>query len=209
MWFFLIFYWMVISALTFLHKSKIQSRMFISLICLIIMESVEILVRLNFYAFSLNSLDQLNQGKNRFFFLIIYSIGRLVPFVIIQIYKRIVSYGMLNKNKNERVSTIKQFTLLLIPVLSIISIVLLGSLENELDRVSMLYVAIAIGLILFINIIYFYIYNIVIDRYEKIAENLILNKTIEYHNNQYLHIENSLKEIKSIKHDLKLVIFNT
>ncbi|MFI3177528.1 MAG: hypothetical protein R3Y67_08585 [Eubacteriales bacterium] len=141
--------------------------------------------------------------------MIIYSIGRLVPFVIIQIYKRIVSYGMLNKNKNERVSTIKQFTLLLIPVLSIISIVLLGSLENELDRVSMLYVAIAIGLILFINIIYFYIYNIVIDRYEKIAENLILNKTIEYHNNQYLHIENSLKEIKSIKHDLKLVIFNT
>ena len=200
-------YWGGIFVLTLLYRTTFRKRIFVSLISLIIIESIELLTKIVFAVFLDATLEQLLQDK--IIILAIYAIARLFPFIVIQAYKRIFAANMLSKNEKDYISSIKHIVFMLIPLLSISSIIALASLENELGRKGTLTVAITIGMILAINILYFYIYNIVIDRYEKLAENLMLSKQIEYHSNQYLQIENSLNETKTIKHDLKYHLLDT
>ena len=201
-----ILYWLGIYMLTLLYKATFINRIFVSLISLIIIESVELLTKIVFAGCLDTTIEQIM--KDPIIILVVYTIVRLSPYILIEVYKRAVVTNILVKKENQYVSSLQHFVFMLIPLLSIASIMFLASLESELGRKSTMTVAMIIGMILTMNLLYFYIYNIIMDRYKKLAENLILSKQAEYHSNQYLQIENSLNETKAIKHDLKYHLLN-
>ena len=89
--------------------------------------------------------------------------------------------------------------LLLIPIISIILLFIL--LMNNLNN-RVILVLVSAG-ILFINMLIFYLYNVLLDTYLKLGENAAFERQIAGYANQLEVLMKSEEKISSLRHDMK------
>ena len=201
-----ILYFCVLCSISMLYKSTYRNRVFISFLCLIFIEGIEILSKILLAAFHDTTVSEITSSE--FTTLIVYSVARVIPFALIKMVGFIKKESSTEHKNYDIPKTLKWFIFILIPVFSMIGISILSFLEDSLNKVETIMMVSVIGIFLIINILYLYIYDVIVDRYHKKTENIILNKQIEYYNNQHVQIENSINEIRQIKHDLKFKLIN-
>ncbi|MCM1125163.1 MAG: GHKL domain-containing protein [Lachnospiraceae bacterium] len=89
--------------------------------------------------------------------------------------------------------------LMLIPVISIAILFVL--LMNNLNK-RIILVLVSAG-ILFINMLIFYLYNVLLDAYIKLEENALFERQIASYSNQLDLLMQSEEKISSLRHDMK------
>ena len=201
-----ILYFCVLCSISMLYKSTYRNRAFISFLCLIFIEGIEILSKILLAAFYDTTVSKITASE--FKTLIVYSVARLMPFALIKIVRFIKKESSTTHKNYDIPKTLKWFIFILIPMFSMIGITILSFLEDSLNKVETIMMVSVIGIFLIINILYLYIYDVIVDRYHKKTENIILNKQIEYYNNQQVQVENNINKIRQIKHDLKFKLIN-
>ena len=201
-----ILYFCVLCSISMLYKSTYRNRAFISFLCLIFIEGIEILSKILLAAVYDTTVSEITTSE--FTTLIVYSVARFIPFALIKIVGFMKKESSTGHKNYDIPKTLKWFIFILIPIFSMIGISILSFLEDSLNKVETIMMVSVIGIFLIINILYLYIYDVIVDRYHKKNENIILNKQIEYYNNQYVQVENNINEIRQIKHDLKFKLIN-
>ena len=201
-----ILYFCVLFIISMLYQSTHRNRAFISFLCLIFIEGIEILSKILLAAFYDTTVSEIT--ANEFTTLIVYSAARVLPFSLIKIIAMMKKEHSSSHKNYDIPKTLKWFIFILIPMFSMIGITILSFLEDSLNKFETMMIVGVIGIFLIINILYLYIYDIIVDRYHKKTENIILNKQIEYYNNQHAQVENNINEIRQIKHDLKFKLID-
>ena len=202
----IILYFCVLFSISMLYQSTYRNRAFISFLCLIFIEGIEILSKILLAAFYDTTVSEITASE--FTMLIIYSAARIIPFALIKIIVFIKKESSITHKNYDIPKTLKWFIFILIPIFSMIGIAILSFLEDNLNKFETMMMVSVIGIFLIINILYLYIYDVIVDRYHKKTENIILNKQIEYYNNQHVQVENNINEIRQIKHDLNFKLIN-
>ena len=179
-------YFCVLFSISMLYESTYTNRVFISFLCLIFVEGIEILSKILLAAFYDTTVSEITQGA--FTTLIVYSVARVMPFALIKMVKFMKKESATGHKNYDIPKTLKWFVFILIPIFSMIGITILSFLENSLNKVETIMMVSVIGIFLIINILYLYIYDVIVDRYHKKTENIILNKQSEYYNNQQVQV---------------------
>lgn len=190
--------------ITQFYKAKIAHKIFAVLIMIILMSSMEVFVPIMYSTILGIPMENVLVGETSL--LIIASISRLIPLIIIKCYQFFEK--SINDKRNKTLSKIYWITLIMIPTVSILIIHCIYVLSDEKKINNNWLVAVAIISVLFINILFYYLYDKLIDASESKLENALLSKQIDYYTTQYSQIESNWKESQRLRHDLKHNLIN-
>ena len=201
-----ILYFVVLLCITTTYTVSNKNRFFIGFLCLIFIEGIEMLSKIVMAALYDTTVNHIVTDDVTS--LMAYSMARIMPFVLIKIYVFMKKDSSLGNRNYDVPKTMKWFVVISIPILSMLGIIILSRLADSLDQIGTVMMVSVIAIFLMINILYLYIYDVIIDRYRKRSENIILNKQIEYYHNQHNQVESNINEIRQIKHDLKFKLIH-
>ncbi|MFI3326929.1 MAG: GHKL domain-containing protein [Clostridia bacterium] len=187
----------IIGVLTLMYKTKIASKVMALLINLIFSMLIEVVV---VYAYSVIYMadvdDILVLTVDR---IIINTVLIVVSLIFVKIYQKVV------KHKNSKINTnynfFEIFKLIIIPSCSILLINIYHL--NFSDIGNPYFVIISCILILFINLVFYVLYENLAATSEIKIENTILKQQQEKYIDEHNKTVNHYIEIKTIKHNLK------
>ncbi|MDF2675833.1 MAG: hypothetical protein K0Q97_123 [Bacillota bacterium] len=176
--------------LTLNYKSSLKKRILSPILIFILLVLVEIFVAaLTSYSFT--------SGKN------LSSISGVILQRILSYLVMLVMDNFKNVKKNIFISNIYWVSIFAIPLGTLVICFLLLLYID----IKPTHILISISILLFINIITFYLYDALNKSYEERIENILIKEQNNYYENQLNLMENSAKNVSSIRHDIKNHLF--
>lgn len=180
--------------LTFNYKASIKRRIISTIYMYVILMSVELVMvvlsgYLDLSVFSTDSQYSSIAG------IISIKVLSYIVVLIIQNYKNI--------KKGIDVPNSYWFSLFIIPI----GTLYVTYLILESTNISNYNIVISISILLIINIIAFYLYDVLNSVYQDKIEKALLKQQNNYYQKQFDIMDNSYKNVKSIRHDIKNHLF--
>lgn len=177
-------------SLTLNYKATLKKRILSPVLILILLILVEIFVAaLSSYSFT--------SGSN------LSSISGVILQRILSYLVMLVMDNFKNVKKNIFISNIYWVSIFAIPLGTLVICFLLLLYID----IKPTHILISMSILLFINIITFYLYDALNKSYEERIENILIKEQNNYYENQLNLMENSAKNVSSIRHDIKNHLF--
>lgn len=176
--------------LTFNYKASMKRRIISAIYMYVILMSVEVVIVLLSGYIDLSVFSEDSQYSSIAGIISIKLFSYIVV-LIIQNYKNI--------KKGIDVPNSYWFSLFIIPFGTLY--VAFQILENT--KISNYNIAISISILLIINIVAFYLYDVLNGVYEDKIEKALLMQQNNYYHKQFEIMDNSYKNMKSVRHDIK------
>ena len=184
-------------AVTFFYESKPLSKLISIVILFIIGFAVESLTIISYSALFSTSFEAIKNTPSAMLLLVL--ISKLVCVILVKIFQPLLNYA--RKESNAHLSLTYWIIVFIIPSISVFIIYVL--LEFSSGKTLNWLTGTAIALILLANILFFCLYDYLLDNAAAEKENVLLHQQITLFNQHYLEMELSQKEIRFLRHDMK------
>ncbi len=194
---------LIFIAITFFYESNLQNRVFVSLFITVILFAFELIFPYIINVYFFNSVEQLMKYEELFSF--IFTLTRLIPFVIVKIIRAIRNIKSNNSNNQNhiKIKLLDWCLLCSVPIISLFIMNYLVTISWEIANSVNIYIALIIGLIILLNIVFYYLYIRTLHSAALMAKSMLLDKQIEFYNSEYEKLSYNIQEINTIKHDVK------
>lgn len=176
--------------LTFNYRASFKRRVISIIYMYVILMSVEVVIVLLSGYIDLSVFNEDSQYS---------SIAGIISIKLLSYIAVLIIQNYKNIKKGINVPNSYWFSLFVIPFGTLY--VAFQILENT--RIPNYHIVISISILLIINIVSFYLYDVLNSVYEDKIEKALLKQQNNYYHKQFEIMDNSYKNIKSVRHDIK------
>ncbi|MFI3173131.1 MAG: GHKL domain-containing protein [Eubacteriales bacterium] len=184
--------------LTLVYRATIKTRVLVCIGVVAALMSIEVAVPVLVQAITGGNINQIIQDD--FLSLLMMAVIKVVPYILIKIYKLKKNYGIQFVESNASIPLRIYAMFLIVPVGSIFLIDFLFSIS---DIVSDKQSGFVLLVVLIVNIIYIQLYAKLLELFEMKYESKILNRQLALYGSQYQLMESKMKEYRELKHNMK------
>ena len=138
--------------------------------------------------------------QDDFLALLMMAVIKVVPYILIKIYKLKKNYGIQFVEYNSSIPLRIYVMLLIVPVGSIFLIDFLFSVSEVVSDKQSIFILL---IVMIVNIIYIQLYAKLLELFEMKYESKILNRQLSLYARQYQLMESKMKEYRELKHNMK------
>ncbi len=184
--------------LTLVYRATIKTRVLVCIGVVAALMSIEVAVPVLVQAITGGNINQIIH--DHFLSLLMMAVIKVVPYILIKIYKLKKNYGIQFVEYNASIPLRIYAMFLIVPVGSIFLIDFLFSIS---DIVSDKQSGFVLLVVLIVNIIYIHLYAKLLELFEMEYESKILNRQLALYGSQYQLMESKMKEYRELKHNMK------
>lgn len=188
------------AAIAVSYQASMSSYIFGVLFLITLLMGGEMSIHYIYSYFSKQSVAQLLDNEVKRDYLL--ALSRFIPFIMIKIFSNQIIIKN-NRLKDNKVKFAEWVLFVLIPMLSLLLMHFFSEVAVDGDGKNSIYVAIAIMIIISLNIIFYMIYYKTIELAEYRINEILYEKQLDTYNEEYDRLKESLKDYEIIKHDLK------